>query len=56
MSYVSEEYDQDIHITLMPENEYNIPEGNYTRSQVVILLREFKDNPNAIQFIADMLE
>ncbi len=30
--------------------------GYYTRNQVVALLREHKDDPDAIQFIADMLE
>lgn len=33
-----------------------IEPGYYTRNEVVALLREHKDNPSAIQFIADMLE
>jgi len=30
--------------------------GYYTRNQVVAVLREHKDDADAIQFIADMLE
>lgn len=33
-----------------------IEPGYYTRNEVVALLREHKENPSAIQFIADMLE
>ncbi len=34
----------------------NIQPGDYTLSGLVDLLRTHKDNPEAIQFIADMLE
>lgn len=34
----------------------DIKPGYYTRNQVVDLLRKHKDNPEAIQFLADMLE
>lgn len=33
-----------------------IEPGTYTRNQVVALLREQKNCPEAVQFIADMLE
>jgi len=40
----------------IPENNYNIRVGYYTLSDFVKTLRENKNNPDAIQFIADMLE
>lgn len=33
-----------------------IPEGEYDCNGIVELLRAHKDNPEAIQFIADMME
>lgn len=43
-----------------PEDEKPYPgdikPGKYGLSDLVALLREHKDNPDAIQFIADMLE
>jgi hypothetical protein len=43
-------------ITFMPANSHGIREGYYTGYGIVRLLREHKDSPEAIQFIADMLE
>jgi len=49
-------------LLVVPETEERetypggIEPGYYTRNEVVALLREHKDNPSAIQFIADMLE
>lgn len=40
----------------MPDNEYGIDEGYYTWDDLVNLLRTHKNNPEAIQFIADMME
>ena len=40
----------------MPDNEYGIPEGYCEWSDLVALLRNYKNNPEAIQFIADMME
>lgn len=42
--------------TFIPENEYGIKEGYYLGNAIVDLLREYKDRPNIIEFIADMLE
>lgn len=41
-----------------PEEEYpgGIEPGIYTRNQVVDLLRKHAENPEAILFLADMLE
>ncbi len=40
----------------IPENEYGIEEGYYIGNTIVKLLRDNKNNPDVIQFIADMLE
>ena len=40
----------------IPENEYGIEEGYYIGNAIVDLLRENKNKPDVIQFIADMLE
>lgn len=40
----------------IPENEYGIEEGYYMGNAIVELLRENKNKPDVIQFIADMLE
>lgn len=40
----------------IPENEYGIEEGYYIGNAIVKLLRENKNKPDVIQFIADMLE
>lgn len=40
----------------IPENEYGIEEGYYIGNAIVELLRENKNKPDVIQFIADMLE
>lgn len=41
---------------LIPDNEYGIEEGYYVGNAIVELLRKYKDKPEVIQFIADMLE
>jgi hypothetical protein len=41
---------------LIPENDYGIKEGYYIGNALVQLLRDNKDKPDVIQFIADMLE
>ncbi len=41
---------------LIPENEYGIEEGYYIGNAIVKLLRDNKDKPEVIEFIADMLE
>lgn len=41
---------------LIPENEYGIPAKYYVGNEIVKLLRDYKNNPDVIQFIADMLE
>jgi hypothetical protein len=40
----------------IPENEYGIEEGYYIGNALVQLLRDNKDKPKVIEFIADMLE
>lgn len=40
----------------IPENEVIPENGYFSHSQIVNLLRKYKENPEAIQFIADMLE
>jgi hypothetical protein len=40
----------------LPENEYGIEEGHYRQEGFVHLMREHKHEPQAIQFLADMLE
>ena len=40
----------------IPENEYGIEEGYYIGNAIVKLLRDNKNKPDVIQFIADMLE
>ncbi len=40
----------------IPENEYGIEEGYYLGNAIVKLLRDYKDRPEVIEFIADMLE
>lgn len=40
----------------LPENDVITENGNVRQSDIVRLLRVYKDNPTAIQFIADMLE
>ena len=42
--------------TYIPENAYGIPEGFYGTQDIVNILRQFKGNPEAIAYIADMLE
>ncbi len=40
----------------IPEKEYGIEEGYYIGNALVQLLRDNKNKPEVIQFIADMLE
>jgi hypothetical protein len=40
----------------IPDNNYDIVEGWYSKNQVVDLLRQAKTFPDIIQFIADMME
>jgi hypothetical protein len=40
----------------IPVNKYDIGKGYYTINQIVDLLRDYKNNPEIIQFLADMLE
>ncbi|MDK6808846.1 hypothetical protein [Ligilactobacillus agilis] len=40
----------------MPDNEDGIAEGYYDWQELVQLLRDNKNNPEATQFIADMME
>lgn len=42
--------------TFIPRNAHKIPSGYYRHTDIVFLLRKHKANPEAIQFIADMLE
>jgi len=44
------------HIVFIPENEYGIKEGYYTKKGLVALLRLYSKSANKIIFIADMLE
>ena len=40
----------------IPSNEYGIAEKYYKMNDIVVFLRGNKNNPEVIQFIADMLE
>ena len=42
--------------TFIPENEYGIGEGYYLGNAIVKLLRDYKERPEVIEFIADILE
>ncbi|MBU0701206.1 hypothetical protein KKE26_07955 [bacterium] len=42
--------------TFIPQNEEISEFGEMTMNQIVDLLRKYKTNPVAVQFIADMLE
>lgn len=46
----------DYSITYIPENDFKITKGYYSRKGIVGFLRKYKSNPDKIQFIADMLE
>jgi len=47
----------EVHEWFFPGNEgIPIPEGHYRMNQIVDLLRKHKNEPNVIQYIADMLE
>ena len=41
---------------VIPENEYGTEQGYYIGNALVQLLRDNKNKPEVIQFIADMLE
>jgi hypothetical protein len=40
----------------IPKNKVIKENGEFTINEIVDLLRKYKHNPEAIQFIADMLE
>ena len=40
----------------IPENDVILENGYMTMNEIVDLLRKYKTNPDAIQFIAEMLE
>ena len=40
----------------IPDNDHGIVSTNYGWQGLVALLREYKNNPAAVQFIADMME
>lgn len=56
----NEESEQEIPVLrfqcFIPDNEYGIEEGYYIGNALVQLLRDNKNNPDVIQFLADMLE
>ena len=41
---------------ILGKPEYGIEQGYYGWSELVDLLRKHKNNPEAIQYIADMME
>ncbi len=43
-------------IVFIPRNGYGVEEGEYTMNEIVQLLRECKNYPEVIEFLADMLE
>ena len=43
-------------IVYIPTNVYKIEHRYYNLQEIINLLRKYKNKPNAIQFIADMLE
>lgn len=43
-------------ITYIPDNKYGIESRDYTLQEIVALLRANKNNPDIVQFIADMIE
>jgi hypothetical protein len=45
-----------VYKVFIPSNDYGIVEGYYKIYDVAVILRENKNNPEVIQFIADMLE
>tara|TARA_Y100001938_G_C7957182_1_gene362326 strand:- start:403 stop:588 length:186 start_codon:yes stop_codon:yes gene_type:complete len=46
----------DLYITYIPENNFNINEGYYTINEIVSMLRSNKADPVLMSFILDMLE
>jgi len=40
----------------IPENNYGIKQKSYHTNEIVNMLREYKENPKMVSFIADMLE
>ena len=46
----------DLYITYIPENNFNINEGYYTINEIVSMLRSNKTDPVLMSFILDMLE
>ena len=46
----------DLYITYIPENNFNINEGYYTLNEIVSIMREKKTDPVLISYILEMLE
>jgi len=46
----------DLYITYIPENNFNINEGYYTINEIVSMLRSCKSDPVLMSYILDMLE
>ena len=42
--------------TYIPSNEYRIKAGHYDHAEIVKLLRKYRKDSDAVQFIADMME
>ena len=55
-NYSSEEYRIRYAFIYIPLNKYGIKTGHLLKNEFVNLLRQCKNNPEAIQFLADMLE
>lgn len=47
---------KELYKTFFPKNDVIAEYGEFNINQIVDLLRKYKTNPDAIQFIADMLE
>ena len=43
-------------ITYIPENEFGIEANHYIVNEIAELLRKHKNEPETIEFLADMLE
>jgi len=43
-------------MTYIPENDVIPESGHFSRNEIVDLLRKYCKNPEAVYFIADMLE
>ena len=43
-------------VTYIPSNDFGIPVGSYKVNQFADFFRKHKDNPEAVQYLADMME